>query len=49
MKGKKIKSSFNVTDRSNVKCPVLIGKNVLKQGFLIDPNKNEISYNRSKE
>lgn len=38
--GKKIKSSFTLADRSNLKYKVLIGQNILKQGeFLIDPLK----------
>lgn len=37
--GKKIKSEFTLADRSNMKYDVLIGVNVLKQGFLVDPSK----------
>ena len=37
--GKKIKSEFTLADRSHMKYSVLIGINVLKQGFLVDPAK----------
>lgn len=30
---------FSITDRAHMKYPVLIGKNILKKGFLIDPLK----------
>ena len=37
IKGKKIKTQFNLTDRSHMQYPALIGKNVLKKGFIIKP------------
>ena len=37
--GKKMKSEFTLADRSHMKYPILIGQNILKEGFLIDPNK----------
>ncbi|MBU1201784.1 MAG: RimK/LysX family protein [Nanoarchaeota archaeon] len=37
---KKIRAHFTLADRSHMKYPVLIGQNILKQGFLIDPLKN---------
>lgn len=38
--GQKIKQKFSVSDRSQLKYKVLIGKDILKKGdFLIDPNK----------
>ena len=43
--GKKVEGSFTITNRENLKYPVLIGQEILKQGFLIDPLKNEISDN----
>lgn len=39
IKGKKIKTFFNITDRSKLKYPVLIGLNTIKDRFLIDPSK----------
>ena len=36
---KEIKTDFTLADRSNMKYSVLIGQNILKQGFLIDPSK----------
>jgi hypothetical protein len=37
--GKKIKSEFTLADRSHMKYSVLIGVNILEQGFLINPSK----------
>jgi len=37
-------TSFNVTDRSHLKFPILIGVQTLKKGFLVDPSINEIDY-----
>lgn len=37
--GKKIKSEFTLADRTHMMYDVLIGVNVLKHGFLIDPSK----------
>jgi hypothetical protein len=36
---KEIKARFTVADRSHMRYQVLIGQNILKQGFLIDPNR----------
>lgn len=36
--GKKFKEKFTISDRSNLKFKVLVGKDILKkEGFLIDP------------
>ena len=37
--GRKIKSEFTLADRAHMKYRVLIGQNILKDGFLIDPTK----------
>jgi len=37
--GKRIKSEFTLADRSHMTYGVLIGVNVLKHGFLVDPSK----------
>ena len=37
--GRKIKSEFTLADRTHMKYSILIGQNILKEGFLIDPNK----------
>ena len=37
--GKKIKSEFTLADRAHMKYRILIGQNILKDGFLIDPIK----------
>lgn len=40
--GKKFKEKFSVSDRTDLKYKILIGKNILKkENFLIDPNKKE--------
>ena len=39
MAGKKIKSEFTLADRAHMKYRILIGQNILKDGFLIDPTK----------
>ena len=38
LKGKTIEGRFTVADRSHMKYKLLIGQNILKQGFLIDPS-----------
>ena len=38
---KRIKAEFTVADRSNLKYKLLIGQNILKKGFIIDPLKEE--------
>lgn len=35
--GKKVKGEFTLSDRSNMKYPILIGQNLLIKGFIIDP------------
>ena len=37
IRDKKFKAQFNLTDRSHLKYPVLIGKSILKKGFIIKP------------
>jgi len=39
LRDKHIKVNFNMIDRTNLKYPVLIGKDILKEGFLIDPSR----------
>ena len=39
IKNKRIKARFNLSDRQNMKYKLLLGKNILKRGFLIDPSK----------
>lgn len=36
---KTINSEFTIADRSHMKYRVLVGQNILKSGFLIDPSK----------
>lgn len=37
--GTHVKEKFNMADRSHMRYPVLIGQNILRKGFLIDPCK----------
>ena len=39
IQGKKFSSLFNISDRRHMKYSVLIGQDVLKQGFLVDPSR----------
>jgi hypothetical protein len=39
LSGKSLKSEFTIADRSHMKYRVLVGQNILKKGFLINPNK----------
>jgi hypothetical protein len=38
--GKKMRAHFTLADRTHMRYKMLIGQNVLKKGFLIDPGKN---------
>ena len=38
---KRIKAEFTIADRAHMAYPVLIGQNILKQGFMIDPSKGK--------
>lgn len=37
--GKKLKGEFTLADRAHMRYKVLIGQNLLKQGFIIDPTR----------
>ena len=37
--GKTVKDKFTIADRDHMKYKALIGQNILKKGFLINPNK----------
>ncbi|MBN2052025.1 ATP-dependent zinc protease [Candidatus Woesearchaeota archaeon] len=39
IKGKRFQARFTIADRNHMRYPVLIGQNILKQGFLIDPTR----------
>ena len=40
--GRTIRADFTVADRSHMKYKVLIGQNILKKGFIIDPLKQTV-------
>ncbi|MBW2990216.1 RimK/LysX family protein [Candidatus Woesearchaeota archaeon] len=37
--GRTLRGKFTLADRNHMKYPVLIGQNILKKGFLIDPTR----------
>jgi hypothetical protein len=39
--GKKMKAEFTIADRKHMAYKILIGQNILKNGFLIDPSLNK--------
>ncbi len=39
IQGKKVHTMFNVADRSKMRYQLLIGQDVLKKGFLVDPER----------
>lgn len=39
--GKSVTDTFSLSDRTHMKYKVLIGQNILRKGFLIDPNKHD--------
>ena len=39
IKNRKMNFKFNIMDRKNMKYKLLIGQNILKKNFLIDPSK----------
>lgn len=46
--GRTFKTQFSLSDRDNLKFPILLGRRVLKNRFLIDVAKKDVSFN-SKE
>ncbi len=47
--GKTFDTEVNVQDRSHMSLPVIIGRNVLKGNFLVDPKKNHELYLKLKK
>jgi hypothetical protein len=43
--GKKIKTEFTLSYREKMKFPILLGKRFLKNRFLVDVSKNDLSHN----
>ena len=41
--GKNFKTEFTLTDRSDMKYPVLLGRKFIKQGFIVDVNKYDLA------
>ena len=43
--GEKVRANFSLTDRNQMKYPILLGRKFLKGRFLVDVNLKDISYN----
>ena len=41
--GKKYKTEFTLTDRSDMKFPILLGRKFIQQGFIVDVNKYDLA------
>ena len=41
IQNKKVTEKFTIANRSNMKYKVLVGRNILNKGFLIDPSKGK--------
>lgn len=48
LKGRKIKASFTLTDRSSQVYPILIGRNVLRGKFIVDIKKGKPQHDKEK-
>lgn len=46
MFGMKIKTEFSLTDRSDMKYPILLGRKLLRKRFLVDVSKANLSYHQ---
>lgn len=44
--GKKYLTSFSLTDRSDMKYPILLGRKLLANNFLVDVTKTDLSYKK---
>lgn len=42
--GKKIKTEFTLADREQMRYPVLLGKRLLRRGFLVDVSQKNLSF-----
>ena len=40
LQGVELESEFTIIDRSHMKFPVLIGRNILEKGFIVDPSRH---------
>ncbi|MEQ9414575.1 MAG: RimK/LysX family protein [Cyclobacteriaceae bacterium] len=47
--GRTFKTQFSLSDRDNLKFPILLGRRVLKNRFLIDVSKQDVSFNSKSE
>jgi hypothetical protein len=44
--GHKILTEFSLSDRSKMKFPILLGRKLLRQGFVIDVRKKNLSFQK---
>ena len=47
--GQRISTDFSLTDRSDMKYPVLLGRKFLRKRFVVDVGKRDISYKRKRK
>jgi hypothetical protein len=47
--GKSIQTEFSLADRSRMKYPILLGRQLLNKRFLVDVSKTDLSYKENKE
>ncbi len=46
--GRKYKAEFSLSDRSKMKFPILLGRQLLSKRFIVDVTKKNLSYNKKK-
>lgn len=44
--GKEFNIEFTLTDRDTMRFPILLGRKLLKRGFLVDVTKRDLSFNK---
>ena len=47
--GRKIRAEFSLADRSSMKFPILLGRKLLQNRFLVDVSKKDLSYSERKK
>jgi len=46
---RRIKTEFSLSNRSNMKFPILLGRKLLRKGFIIDVHQKNLSYSKKKK
>lgn len=47
--GHKIQTEFSLSDRSKMKFPILLGRKLLRNGFIVDVRKKNLSFKKSRK